>query len=107
MNPTILNPSAIIISLSPEQLQHIISQAVEVGVASALIKDRKEKEGDKLLTHQQASQLLQVSQKTLHNWVLEGRIKQRQVGRSIRYLRSDIDFAIEGGVTKKYLHIAK
>lgn len=107
MNYPITNPSGIIISLSPEQLQHIISEAVEAGVASALTKDRKEKEGDKLLTHQQACQLLQVSQKTLHNWVAEGRIKQRQVGRMVRYIRSDIDIAIADGLTKKFLHIAK
>lgn len=107
MNPAILNPSGIIISLSPEQLQHIISEAVEVGVASALIKDRRDKEGHKLLTHPQACQLLQVSQKTLHNWVNEGRIKQVQVGRMVRYIRSDIDEAIESGATRKYLHIAK
>lgn len=97
--------AGIIMQLTPEQLQALITPIVEQAVCKALQQERKQANAESiLLTHKEACAVLQVSSSTLRMWVQAGRITQVRVGKAgIRYRRSDLDQAIEQGTAFKYL----
>ena len=59
---------------------------------------RPVRDGQMLLTRQQAAEMLVVSPRTIYDWARDGFIEQIQVGGGVRYRRSEIEHIVAHGL---------
>lgn len=81
-----------VVQLTVDQLQEIISNAVILGLQehqkSVIIND--EPESDILLTRDEVSHLLNVSYPTLWSWNNKGILKAKKIGKKVFYNKEDV-----------------
>jgi len=86
------NNNMMVVQLTVDQLQAIISNAVMLGLEehqkSIIINDQTE--SDTLLTRQQVSILLKVSYTTLWAWNNSGILKIKKMGGKVFYYKEDV-----------------
>jgi excisionase family DNA binding protein len=86
------NHNTMIVQLTVDQLQEIISNAVMLGLQehqkSVIIND--EPESNTLLTREEVSRLLKVSYPTLWSWNKSGTLKAKKMGKKVFYNKEDV-----------------
>lgn len=86
------NDNTMVVQLTVDQLQKIISNAVIQGLQehqkSVIIDD--ETESNILLTRQEVSNLLKVSYTTLWAWNNSGILKTKKMGNKVFYYKEDV-----------------
>ncbi|PXY45232.1 helix-turn-helix domain-containing protein [Flavobacterium hydrophilum] len=84
--------NTMVVQLTVDQLQEIISNAVILGLKqhqkSVMIDD--ETESDILLTRQEVSALLKVSYPTLWAWNNSGILRAQKMGKKVFYNKDDV-----------------
>ena len=80
-----------VFQLSIEELSTIIKEAVASEFNVSLNqKTLKNDDSNELLTREEVSKMLKVSNTTLFNWNNEGILKNYKVGRRVYYKREDV-----------------
>ncbi|MFN3445995.1 MAG: helix-turn-helix domain-containing protein [Bacteroidia bacterium] len=79
--------NVILTQLSIEQLQHVINDAVQTGLAQF---KPTQPEQTNLLTRKQVCQLLNITPPTLHEWTRNGTITAYKVGTRVRYKHNEV-----------------
>lgn len=86
------NDNTMVVQLTVDQLQKIISNAVLLGIQehqkSVIVNDPTE--SDTLLTREEASRLLKVSFPTLWKWNKDGILKAKKMGKKVFYNKEDV-----------------
>lgn len=86
------NNNMMVVQLTVDQLQAIISNAVMLGIEehqkSIIINDQTE--SNILLTRQEASTLLKVSFPTLWSWNKSGILRAQKMGKKVFYNKDDV-----------------
>lgn len=87
-----MNNNMMVVQLTVDQLQEIISNAVLQGIQehqkSIIIND--EPESNTLLTREDVSKLLKVSYPTLWSWNKSGTLKAKKMGKKVFYNKEDV-----------------
>lgn len=76
-----------LVLMKPEDLKQLVEQAVSSGVAAALPDNSNE---DKWMSKEDVAEFFKVSTATIDNHRLNGKLKGYNIGRYIRYKRSEI-----------------
>lgn len=86
------NNNTMVVQLTVDQLQDIISNAITLGLQehqkSIMLND--DTESDKLLTREDVSNLLKVSYPTLWAWNKNGILTAKKIGKKVFYKKEDV-----------------
>jgi excisionase family DNA binding protein len=85
-----------LISITPEQLQGLIKEAVQTELAKQQPSEN-EAENDKLLSQKEAASYLKVTEVTLHHWKKAGKVKFKRIGHRILFRKGDLIDAMNKG----------
>src|SRR5689334_15525718 len=90
-----MQPTSLLLSLSPEDLRILVSEAVAQALEQSLPMSIEQKTDavagqDGFLTREQTAQELHVSLPTLRNYERRGSLKPQRIGRRVLYRRSDV-----------------
>jgi excisionase family DNA binding protein len=86
------NINTMVVQLTVDQLQEIISNAVMLGLKEhqKSVMINVETESDTLLTRQEVSALLKVSYPTLWSWNKSGVLRAQKIGKKVFYNKDDV-----------------
>lgn len=87
-----MDTNIVLISITKEELQSIIAEAVKEQLSTFFAKKPKD---ERLRTRKEVAKLLNVSLPTLHTWTKDGVINAIRIGDSVRYRLEDIEDALE------------
>jgi excisionase family DNA binding protein len=80
----------ILISLTPEELKTIVSEAVRSELSSLASKTGTHNTKLEFLSRKETASLLGVSLVTLNTWVKDGKINAHRIGSSVRFKSDEI-----------------
>lgn len=87
----LLNPENLVLQLKKEDLKEFANQILLGAQSIAHEQAELATKTDKLLTVEEAAQMLSVSKMTLHRWDKNGILKKVEIGGKRRYRLSDIE----------------
>ena len=86
-NFIIMVQQVILTQLSIEQLQNVINNAVQTGLAQF---KPTQPEQTNLLTRKQVCEILNITAPTLHEWTKNGTVTAYKVGTRVRYKQTEV-----------------
>ena len=78
--------------LTEEELYELLRTAV---LTTLKEMEEDKEQPDEWLTRKQAAAYYQISLASIDNYVRDGRIKKHRVGKSVRFLKSELDEAMQ------------
>ncbi|MCB9214455.1 MAG: helix-turn-helix domain-containing protein [Candidatus Kapaibacterium sp.] len=90
-------PGALLLTVTPDELQATIHEAVSAAFREHLSTDTPQSTADDLLTAQETARLLHITRLTLREMEKRQELLPVRIGRRVLYRRSDIDNALRQG----------